>query len=115
MELNDFALPVFAFLDGSEHQEPNITAGRNIIIHIPSQTILEVLDMDDVIEMNLRPDIVTFDFVYHNNTGMKENHKLIVQHTSLAEAELKVMFLAAAQWYSDYLTWEDDNILHSED
>lgn len=115
MELNDFALPIFAFLDGSEHQQPNITAGRSIIIHTPSHTIIEVVDMDDVVEMKISPEIITFDFVYHNSSGMKENHKMIVQYTTFVESELKDIFFEAAKWYSDYLTWEDDNIFNEED
>jgi len=114
MKFLDFTLPEFAFLDGSDHEATNITTTRNIIQHNPTHTILEVLDMQEPMEFKLNADVQTFDFIYHNTFGEKENHKLAVHFTMTDEEALRDVFLKAAKWYSDYLTWEDGNIQDEE-
>ena len=114
MDFLDFTLPEFAFLDGSDHEPANITATRNIIQHNPTHTVLEVLDMQEPVEFKLNDTVKTFDFIYHNTFGEKENHKLAVHFTMADDMQLKEVFLKAAKWYSDYLTWEDGNIENEE-
>ena len=57
VELN---LPEFAFVESSGHDGDKLQ-GRNVILHVRSASVLEVLETDKVY---LKEDIISFDF--HN-------------------------------------------------
>ena len=46
MELKEYNLPEWCFLDGYSHQGDQLK-GREVILHTPSMSILEVICLDD--------------------------------------------------------------------
>jgi len=113
MEFIDFSLPEIVFLEPSEHTESDLT-GRTIIQHNHSHSILEVIDLDDVDTVNFNNDIKTYQFEYLNIYGTIENHLFAVHFTISNDQELQDVFLKCADWYRDYLSWEDRNIEEEE-
>lgn len=45
----NLALPEFAFVEGSWHENPNLLNGRNVILHIRTASIVEVFDRSDYV------------------------------------------------------------------
>lgn len=108
MELINYTLPEWVFLDANCHTG-NALEYRTVIQHVRSYTIIEIIDMDNVKESNFNAPI-THDMTYINDLGIAEHHKLVPHFTLSDETQLLEILKQAAQWYYDYLTWEDENI-----
>ena len=105
----NLTLPEWAFLDGTSHLG-NTLEGRDILQHIRSYTMMEIFPAD-VMEVHLGKDVKVRSFSYNNIAGEIEKH-LIAVHFSLAEfADLDEVLDKAVKFYTDYLKWEDENIL----
>lgn len=117
MELINYTLPEFCFLDANSH-EGNALEDRTVIQHIRSYTIMEVVALDEIEDISFTNP--THKFTYRNCFGIIEQHMLIVHFSLLWEIgmpvndELKEVFEKTAKWYCDYLTWEDQNIDNDE-
>lgn len=112
MKEQSFTLPEFAFLDGNSH-EGDTLEGRTILQHIRTYTIIEVFALEEYKRLHL--DCQTFEFHYTNHFGIDELHVFGV-HFTLAELDdMPEIFEKCKEWYCDYLTWEDTNIITDED
>lgn len=105
----NYTLPEFVFLDAQSH-EGNLLENRTVIQHIRSYSIIEIIALDEVLIAQF--DTKQEDFTYINSFGIEEKHKAVL-HFSLAEDfELDEVFEKTINWYREYLTWEDQNIMN---
>ena len=106
VELN---LPAFAFLDGSGHEE-NILEGRNVIMHVRSASIIEILDRGMCC---LKPGVVKKNFTYTNRYGEEEKMVAVLHYCGTLDAAVDTEMIKeevlkpAVVWYCDYCDWED--------
>lgn len=113
MKTINYTLPEFAFLDGNSHEGDSLE-GRTVLQHIRSYTILEVVDLSELsVHSFTQP---TYELEFMNRFGLFEKH-MFVLHFSLAHEQglpvgdaMKEIFERCADWYRDYLAWEDHNI-----
>lgn len=103
-----FPLPEFALLDGENHQGEQLE-GRTVLVHLPTQTLMEVLS---VFPEDMKPYEVhnPFGFVFTNSDGDDENHILLLHRTQADEATLADIYTKAAKWYTNYALWIDEEI-----
>lgn len=107
-ELN-LTLPEWSFLDGQSHLG-NTLEGRTVLQHIRSYTMIEVFAEDENTPI-FKKEVKTKEFDYVNQFGIKERH-IIAIHFSLAENDqLDEILDKAIKFYSDYMEWEDKNIV----
>lgn len=111
MNPTELTLPEFTFIEGSEHEEPNILEGRTVFQHIRSYTVFELFDSEDLFALN--PGVKTYKFEHINIFGAVEKLILIVHFTFAEPEDMPEIFEKATNWYRDYCNWEDRNI--SED
>ncbi len=110
MKHTDYTLPEFTFFEATSHLG-NPLEGRDVLQHIRSYTILEIIALDSVMLMDFSKS-QTHEFEYKNIVGIIEKH-LFVLHFTLAESdELPEIFAKCEAFYKDYLTWEDNNLLN---
>lgn len=109
-EIRELTLPEFAFVEGSAHENPNILYGRNVILHIRSVSILEVLEW----RMSaIKPEVLQQRFTYRNKYGTEEKMVIVLHYSSLLdvdndrEAIIEQVIKPAIKWYCDYCDWED--------
>ena len=109
MQLTNYTLPEWVFLDANCHTG-NELENRTVIQHVRSYTVIEIIAMDDVIDSQFE-NVQTKDMTYINELGVAEHHKLLV-HFSLASEDFQIQEILtnAANWYYDYLQWEDKQI-----
>ena len=106
--LKQFTLPEFAFLEATSH-DGNPLEGRDVLQHIRSYTILEVLTDDNLDERHMTVQV--YPFTYRNPLGVIENHAFAVHFTLADELQLPEIIEKCIKWYCDYLAWEDKNII----
>ena len=75
--LTSLSLPAFAFVEG--YGDNDILKGRNIIIHCPTGTIMEILEWHAL--MYVEPNVLSVKFEYINDYGVTE-HYAILLHVS---------------------------------
>ena len=108
----NLTLPAFAFVEGSGHED-NLLEGRNVILHIRTASIIEILERD---KCRLGENIVKKNFIYTNRYGVGEKMVAALHYCATLDAnddrELikQEILVPAAKWYCDYCTWEDENI-----
>lgn len=102
-----FPLPEFVLLDG-DNQNGDQLAEREVMLHIPSKTILEVLAIEPE-ELKKYEGTSHFPFVFTNIDGEDEHH-LLLTHETGNETQLSDIFVNAAQWYGNYANWMDAEI-----
>jgi hypothetical protein len=111
MEKIEFTLPEFVFLDGNSHKGDTLK-DRMVIQHIRSYTIIEVVSLDEMKKIHL--DCRTFPFEYKNKFGVVEKHLFALHFTMDNEDNLPEIFERCREWYCNYLTWEDTNIIEDQ-
>ncbi len=117
MELQNFTLPEFCFLDARSHLGDELE-DRTVIQHIRTYTIIEAVALDEIKMFDFTNP--TFKFDYINSFGIIEKHMLIVHFSQVWENPLPVseelisVFQKTADWYCSYLDWEDQNILNQQ-
>lgn len=113
MKIAELKLPEFAFLEGSEHEEPNILHMRMLIYHVRSASVLEIFDYDDVV---LNEDVLSFTFINTGYSGIKERMIVALHYSATLDKDADRQVLIdqvlkpAAKWYCDYCDWEDLNV-----
>jgi hypothetical protein len=107
----NYTLPEFVFLDGNCHLG-NTLKSRDIMMHIRSGTVLEIIAMDSVVVSEFKTK--TYKFEYQNHFGIAESYIFALHFTISEEDELPVIFEKCRKWYCDYLQWEDRNIITDE-
>lgn len=114
MSVVNLALPEFAFIEGSWHEEGgDPLQGRIIILHIRSASVIEILERENVV---LNDDVLTLKFYYTNSFDVKEHMVAVLHYCATLDAKADRVMIKeeimkpAARWYCDYCTWEDKNI-----
>ena len=109
----ELSLPEFAFLEGSGHEHPNVLTMRNVIYHVRTASVLEVLEW----KMSaIKPDKVQQRFTYRNRYGVDEKMIIVLHYSAtLDEVEdreeiMERVVNPAIKWYCEYCDWEDRNI-----
>lgn len=102
MELIEYNLPEWCFLDGYSHQG-DLLKGREVIIHTPSMAIIEIICLDDK-EFFLNEGISFKDFSYNNE------HFSIVVYRSLLE-DVDQLINKAIEWYKKEVDFINKQIL----
>lgn len=108
----ELKLPAFAFVEGSGHENSGLE-GRNVIIHIRSASIVEVLERD---RCELKEDVVKRNFTYTNRYDIVEKKVVALHYCAtldpVADRQLIIdqVLIPAAKWFCDYCDWEDRNI-----
>ena len=110
-DVQELILPAFAFVESSEH-DGNALAGRNVILHVRSASLVEVFERDKV---SLNPEATSFNFVNNLSFGVKERLTIVLHYSATLDAADREMIIneiliPAARWYCDYCDWEDKNI-----
>ena len=112
LKKQNLTLPEWAFLD-AQNQLGNLLDGRDVLLHVRTHTMMEIFALDET-TLELFPDVKKRDFTYRNSLDITEKYCLAV-HYSLAEfAVLDEVLDKAVQFYCDYLSWEDINIIESD-
>ena len=118
MKLINFALPEFAFLDGQSHLG-NELEDRTVLMHIRSGTVMEVinvtaLEAEGTFSISANAP-ARHEFNYANDlAGVEEVHLFVVLFTQADPDMLPSIFTRCEKFYTDYLRWEDRNILSNE-
>ena len=107
------SLPAFAFIEDAKPNEE--LQGRNVILHVRSMSIIEMFDVDDLLKV--KDGVLRHDFDYIDQWGVVE-HFAALLHLSTTldpvadQAQLiQEVVRPACEWYTDYLEWEDHNII----
>lgn len=109
----ELALPEFAFVEGSGHEQPNVLFGRNVILHTRTASVLEVLEWK---RSAINPEKLQQRFTYRNMYGLDEQLIIVLHYSAtLDEQDDRAMIFdrvikPAIAWYKHYLDWEDGNI-----
>lgn len=101
----ELKLPEWAFLDAHSHLG-NPLGNRTVILHIPTASILEILEADSVI---LNEDVLKVPFT---NTVTGERLIAVLHYSTTIDSKSMIVDLLkkCATWYCDYCDWEDKNI-----
>lgn len=114
-KLTRLSLPDFAFVEGSDHKQPNELEGRTVILHIRSCSVLEVFAREDVF---IDEGVLSYKFVYTNRFGVQEKMAIALHACPLLDKDADMQLVVdeimrpAAKWYCEYCLWEDENILN---
>ena len=110
----DVALPEWVWLNGGEHERGgDPLAGRDVIYHVRSASVIEFFE-DGCFVPN--GNVLSHTFSYKSFDSEVE-HYIAVLHYSAACDDgdvLHEILSAAAKWYCDYLSWEDNNIINED-
>ena len=115
-KLVDLSLPAFAFVDG--WGDDDNLQGRTVIVHCPTGTIVEAMPTKDILHVD--NEVLSLCFIYTGVSGLKEAY-IMMLHTSptfdkVADAgTIKELMKEAARWFTNYLQWEDNNIISERD
>lgn len=114
MKIIDVTLPEWAWINGSEHERGgDLLSHRNVILHVRSASVIEFFE-----DGNFMPakDVPVYEFDYTNNAGGKERHIAALHYsTTLTDSDSIIELLhRAADWYKEYMTWEDRSIEEHE-
>lgn len=111
--LKNLSLPAFAFI---EDAQPNgELEGRNVILHVRSSSVIEMLKKETLITLN--GDSITYDFDYINPWGCVEHYVAVLHYCTTFDSKcdteiiLEKIMKPAADWFTSYLEWEDSNII----
>ena len=89
--------------------------GRNLIYHVRSASVLEVLLRQDL--YGLEEGVLRYNFTHFNEeTFLGEDYVMLLHYCATLDQELdrdmiiNEIMKPAAKWFSDYCDWEDKNI-----
>lgn len=114
VKITNLSLPEWAWVSGGDHEPSgDPLEGRNVVLHVRSATVIELLEEDSFMPA---PGVKTFKFTYRNFAGVNERHIAVLHYSAACDdAEiLEEILESAAEWYCDYMKWEDNNIATSE-
>lgn len=106
-------LPEFAFVESSGH-DGDALSGRNIILHVRTASIIEILPEDRVF---LNDRAIRHSFTNTNIAGGVEYLTAFLHYTATLDEItdkreiIERVLIPAAKWYCAYCDWEDMNIL----
>ena len=111
----NLTLPEFAFVEGSDHESNNILKSRNVILHVRSASVIEILDVDQII--GILEGTLTYNFSYTNKFEEKEKKVAVLHYCAtldkISDAQMikEQILKPSAMWFCNYCTWEDNNIV----
>lgn len=96
-KLTDLSLPAFAFLD-----DPTLR-GRNVILHVRSASVVEILEEDSVLALD--ENAIRYHFVY-DGPAAPERMVAVLHHAPLLEASdpeeiVDIVLRPAAEYYME--------------
>lgn len=112
-KLIDLTLPPFAFVESGGH-DGNELDGRNVVLHVRSASIIEMLPREDLV-MTMSDDVITHEFSFVNYLGIEEHHVALLHYSGTLDAVIDRQIIIdeimkpAADWFSLYCVWEDSN------
>lgn len=92
----------------------DILSERNVILHIRSASVIEILADDEILA--LREGVLTYKFDYINKYAVVEHYTAVLHYCATldekADAEMirNEIMSKATKWFCDYMEWEDENI-----
>lgn len=108
-ERRQLKLPAFAFVEG--YGEDDELEGRNVIIHVRSMSLIEIIPYDPRNDLN--KDVLKIGFTYHNRFGFSEKYDAALHVCTTLDAKSDVNLIKnevlkpAVKWFCDYMDWED--------
>jgi hypothetical protein len=105
----NYNLHEWNFLNGNSH-ECDYLQGRTILLHLPSFTILEVIQANKINDIS--DEIPIFQFQITNKFGHLESLQFYV-HCTISN-DLSRILWGSAIWYSNYLKGEESTELNKE-
>lgn len=112
----ELTLPPFAWVEGGGH-DGDMLDGRNVILHIRSMSIIEILKYDNVV---LNEGVLSYKFGYINRYGIKEKCVAALHYCGIldkvADREMIIeeIIKPSVDWYRAYCDWDDENIANEE-
>lgn len=110
MRITELTLPEFAFVESSGHDGDQLR-GRNVILHVRSASVVEVLPKEDF--LGGVDDVLRYDFTHLNTYGVAEDIIMLLHYSATLDKDIDKQLIIdevmrpAAKWYSDYCDWED--------
>lgn len=104
----NLTLPEWAFLDANLHNG-NILEGRDVLLHIRSNTMLEFFN-NDSIEIHINESVRSCQFTYASKYGVKENYTVVVHHSFAEYMALDDIIDKAIALYKEWILWMDISI-----
>ena len=112
MKKLDLTLPEWAFLD-AHNQLGNPLEGRDVLLHVRTHTMMEVFALDET-TLELFHGVKKRVFTFTNSLGITEKHCLAVHYSLALYDELEYALDKAVDFYCNYMTWEDNNIIKED-
>ena len=106
----ELTYPKFCFLDDDCHQG-NILRNRNVVLHIPTMTIIEFLHTATYKKLHIDESYIRAKFVYNGVAGEEEIIAVVYKTEDEDVKDIEEVVTSSVKWYTDYLTWEDKNII----
>jgi hypothetical protein len=105
-------LPEWAWVDGGEHETGgDPLKGRNVIMHVRSATVLEILEQDMCI---IKDGVRQIPFEYVDVFGIAEQMVCVLHYSATLEDwddKIETIMQKGIEWYKTYCAWEDRNIV----
>lgn len=109
MDFIQYTLPEFVFFNGNS-PEGDTLKGRTVIMHVRTDTAMEVIAMDEVFISDFKGS--QFEFTYLNFAKVAEKFLIVVHFSRLEDEEdLQEVMKKTSLWYTHHLQWEDNNII----
>lgn len=105
----ELSLPEWSFLDGTSHLG-NLLAGRDVLQHIPTFTIIEMFNLNGS-KLMFSETVKTKPFTYKNRYDEIEEHILAIHFSIIDGENLDSIIDKAIVFYCDFLDWEDQTII----
>lgn len=102
-----YDLPAFAFLSDGRGGDVD---GRNVILHVRSMSVLEVLEAGKVV---LDDDVRRLSFTYHTTFGTDEKYVIALHLCATLDVRAdwpmikETIVKPAVAWFCEYMDWED--------
>lgn len=113
-KLVNLSLPEWAWLSGGDHERGgDQLEERTVVYHVRSATVIEFFEAENFIPNG---NVRSYTFNFTNSFREKERHIAVIHYSAACDDPdtLDKILKAAAEWYCDYLTWEDRNIMGGE-
>lgn len=106
-------LPAFAFVNGGEHEEPDLIADRVLVLHLLTGTLIEFFDETDEIRQADLEGKLYHNFKYKDKDNKIEHMCAVVQcsptlsQKSDRDLLLSKIIIPACRWFGAYCDYYD--------
>jgi hypothetical protein len=105
----NYTLPEWAILSSWSHQG-ELLPGRTVLIQPKTFSIVEVIPIDNILETDLKGPSMGVE--YANEEGLSYKVCFCIYFT--LSTDIDGIFEKVANWYGEYLDWNDQNKLLEE-